>query len=562
MKKIISLIIVMMMVLSMVVVLPVSAVEAEGNWEVHLDHNEEIQIEEGKGSYIPLPGYEYTEDGFEVIPPVYSNVQAKYTVISKTKYSTKNFSIKIRLDEYDASGDNWLSFSFWSEKHGLVQGDTNAYGKYGYGWNCLVRDYDSSNYLDTRDNLLSHFEGFDSGTKDAPGGWNARGEFDFEPVIGDDGLQYIEFKVVNNIVYVNGVAADTTTCKALYNAFKGDSYLAYFGISVKSGLSSTPIKFTILEVDGAKPTGSDRAEPEVKTREFAPIMDESNVPAGTPGVLFDASFTAQNSKMPSESQCIIDFTENDTFNVKVLNTMGSIGFEVRDDYSVDINDFPYIVVVLKNFCTCEETEGYTMRENCSYGEKAGFFYSAGKTLAADNDHRCPLNSLNMYDVTPEGSEDYYTIFVSKATAADLLEGPARIHALRFDYAFAIPSMEFEIIAAGYFRSNADIAAFVTSKGLELTAQDLGDPEPGEEDTGDNNENGGSEEPTTKFEAATAPLEEEEKKSEKTTTEKVEGNVSDEKKGCGSVVGMGAISVVALASAMSVITFKKRRKNRF
>ena len=562
MRKILSLILVAVMIISAFATLTVSAEETgtEGNWEVHIDAFEESKLNAGEPVFQPLPGYKYTDDGFEIVPAVYNNVQAKFTAISKTKYSTKDFSIKVRLDEYTMGGDNWVSFSFWSEKHGLAQGSTNSDGSFGYGWYSLVRD--ANDELGVKgDNKLEIMEVYNSGTKELPGGMVTMTTNEFEPIVDENGVQYLEFKVVNYEIFINGAKLGLNECKALRSAFKSDGNLAYFGISVKNGESNVPVKFTIMEVDGVKPTGSDSAEPVYYAeRQYGDMIDASTIPAGTPGVLFDATFTAQNVKVPSTSKCLVDLTENDTFKITAYDYLGSIGFSVKDDYSVDIKDFPYIAIVLKNYCTCEQEEGYSMAENCYGDELTNFYYCAGSVIAPDDEHKFKMGGDNMIDISPEGSEDYYTMFWVKVDTTEFEEVAARIHSLRFDIAYTKGGQEFEIMYAGYFANAEDIASFATAKGYALTVEDL----VGEEGTDDPSDpNGGTTGGTpVETEPATAPIEdgeEETTKKEKTTTSKVEDNKSEDKKGCGSVVG-GAIAVIVAASVAGIVTFKKRRED--
>ncbi len=554
MKKILSVILAAVMILSTFAVLSVSAEEAsasagtEGNWEVHLDAFEESKLENGEECYMPLPGYEYTDDGFEVVPPVYSNVQAKYTVISKTKYSTKNFSIKIRVDEFDTTGDSWISFTFWSEKNGLAQGG-NQDGSYGYGWTSLVRDCEN---FGKTDGMFSYLEGYSQGTKEAPGGFTTLTTKTFEPVVDDDGNQIIEFKVENSLIYINGVKIDQDNAVWLRNAFKNDEYLAYFGISVKSGLADTPVKFTILEVDGVKPTGSDSAEPVNRSKEFGEMIDASTLPEGTPGVLFDATCENQNTKLPSTTKCSTSLTDIDTIKVTAGDVLGAVGFVVRNDYTVDIKDFPYIAIVLKNYCTCPKEEGKSLEESCYFDETSGFFYCAGSILAPDNDHRISVGDERMVNVTPEGSEDYYILVYAKVDTEEFEGADARIHSLRFDFAGVQSGQEFEIMYAGYFGSVADMVSYATSEGYDVAAEDIEfkdpddgiiDVDPGVDDD-DPVDDGSGEETTTK--------------KEKTTT--AASDDSDKKSGCGSVVGMGAIAIVAVASVAGIVTFKKKKED--
>lgn len=554
MRKILSLILASLMILSTFAVISVSADEAaagaEGNWEVHLDAFAEAAKENGDPVHQPLPGHHYTDDGFEIKPAVYNNVEAKYTVISKTKYSTKNFSIKIRLDEYDMTGDNWVSFSFWSEKHGLAQGSTNSDGSFGYGWYSLIRD--AAGAYDDRDEKLSIMQTYNSGTKDLPGGNFTNETVEFMPEVDENGVQYLTFEVKNHLIYINGleIPQATVTVQALRNAFKNDQFLAYFGISVKSGTSNKPIKFTIMEVDGEKPTGSDSSEPEVKSREFGDMIDPSKIPAGTPGVLFDASMEKQNAKMPSTSKCVVDFNDDESaFKITAFDMVGSIGFSVKDEYTVDVKDFPYVVILLKNYCTCENEDGVISSENCSFDEEAGLYYCAGDVIAPNDDYKFILTGDNMIDITPEDGDGYYTMFYQKIDPAVFEEDEDgnRIHSMRFDFAYLAAGQEFEIIAAAYFRNVDDIVQFVTEKGYNLAKEEINFPADDPViDDGDDDMDEGPEEP----------------EEEKTTKEKKTSadTKEEEKSGCGSVVGMGAVAIIATASVAGVVIFKKRKED--
>lgn len=568
MRKILSIILASLMILSTFAMISVSADEAasgtEGNWEVHLDAFEEAKKENGEEVFQPLPGYHYTDDGFEVKPAEYNNVQAKYTVISKTKYSSKNFSIKIRLDDYSAEGDSWISFSFWSEKHGLAQGSTNSDGSFGYGWYSLLRDV--LDPYEERDGKLSYMQTYHSGTKTQPGGNFTMETIEFEPDVDENGIQYLTFEVKNYLIYINGVEVGSTTnaAKALRAAFKDDSYLAYFGISVKSGLANTPIKFTITEVDGVKPTGTDSQEPETKTREYGEMIDASTIPAGTPGVLFDASMEKQNVKMPSTSKCVVDFNEDESaFKITAHDMIGSIGFSVKDDYSVDVKDFPYVAILLKNYCSCEPTEGVPMSENCGFDEEAGIYYCAGHVLAPDDKYKFILTGDDMIDVSPDGAEDYYTIFWQKIDTSVFEEDEDgnRIHSMRFDFAYLAAMQEFEIISAGYFKNKEDIVSFLTAGGYNISIEDMGGAE-------DNDDNGdpGVEEGTTEPNYDNNPEDFTDEGEEETTKKKKENkttaasNDEDMMGGCGSVVGMGAVAIIATASVAGAVIFKKRKED--
>ena len=596
MKKIFSLILAILMIASSFAAIAVSAESGEaGNWEMHLDAFNEAKLDSGSEMYVSTPGYEYTNDGFEVVPPVYSGVEAKYTVISNEKYSTKDFSIKIRIDEFDLTGDAWLSFTFWSEKNGLVQGSSTS--EYGYGWTSLIKDCVDKGVSDGK---LSHFEAYSQGSKTQPGGFQKISTMDFATDSAED-KQIIEFKVQNSYVYVNGTQLDNTAAGSLRTMFRSDNYLAHFGISVKSGISNSPIKFTILEVNGEKPQGSDKLSPVNRGKEYGEMKDPATIPAGTPGVLFDGSLDAQNGKLPSTSGASASANTDNSVRINASMSIGSVMFNVNDDYTVDINDFPYIAIVLKNFCTCGREDGLTVGENCYFREENTVYYCAGNVISPDENHKIAIDGEFMVDISPEGSEDYYLLVYAKVDTSEYEDTDARIHSLRFNFTNMDPSNDiasFDIEYAGFFRSVADMVSFATSEGFNLIDDEISyeDPElPTDDPTDDPTEETTTEEPTTEEPTTEEPTTEEpttaepteeptteeptEEPTEAPTTEPAtteapteapskapteesttEPTVAKKRTGCGSTVGMSVVAILVTSVSAGFVAFKKKKKN--
>ena len=560
MKKFLLLTLSALIILSAIAVCAIPAyaddVVAEGAWDVTLDAYEEYKLSEGEDVFLSTPGYEYTDRGLEIIPPVYQNSQAKFTAITKNKVDTSNFSVKIAVDEFDTEGDCWISFTFWSEKNGLAQG-SNMNGEYGYGWSCLLRDCVN---FGTKDGEFSIFEGFSCGTPNAPGGWSQLGGLygeEFTPNVVD-GKQIIELKVVENIIYINDHAVVATNNTALRNAFRSEQGLAYFGISVKSGVKDAPVKFTVLEMNGIKPTGSDRQEPVNRGKTYAPITDASEIPVGTPGVLFDGTLRAQNSKLPTTSQCTTELTSEGTIKVNSSTGMASISFDVNNDYSVDIKNFRYVAIILKNYCTCPRIDGVHISDSCLGYEGAGFFYYAGDVLAPDTDHRVAMNSEYLVDITPEGSEDYYIVMYQRINVDEFAEEESRIHGVRFDATGLLATESIEIVALGFFRSGDEIAQYIAGReeGFVVSPDDISFPDDTYiEESFLCDECGEELDQMGNCPNCDAKIED-----DTTTTRRPSSTNTKEPSGCGSFVGVGAIAIVLSASVTGLVIFKKRKED--
>ena len=563
MKKIISLMLSALMIISVLAVsmIPVFAndVVAEGAWEVILNASEEGKLADGEDVFISTPGYEYTDRGFEIIPPVYQNTQANFTAITKNKVDIANFSIKVAIDEFDTTGDCWISFTFWSEKNGLAQG-ANMGGEYGYGWSCLLRDCVN---FGKKDGQFSIFEGFSCGTPSTPGGWTQLGGLtgeEFTPNVVDE-KQIVELKVINNVIYINDHAVISANNSALRNAFRSEQGLAYFGITVKSGVKDAPVKFTVLEMNGIKPTGGDRQEPVNRGKTFAPVMDSSSIPVGAPGVLFDGTLRAQNNRLPITSQCTTELTPDGTIKVNSSTGMASITFDVVNDYSVDIKDFRYVAIIMKNYCTCPRIENVHISESCLGIEGAGFFYYAGDVLAPDTDHRVAMNAEYLVDITPEGSDDYYVVMYQRINVDEFADKESRIHGVRFDATGLLATESFEIVSLGFFRSGDEIAQYVSEReeGFIISPDDISFPDDGYIEESFICDNCGEE----LDQMGNCPVcDAEENTDDDTTTVRRPSSTKKEEPegGCGSFVGVGAIAIVISASVVGLVTFKKRRED--
>ena len=597
MKKTLSVILVAVMLLSTLVSLVVpAAAEEAGNWDVMLSATAEDSEDKSKNP--PVPGYYYDETGFHTISPDYTNYNPKFSVVSKEMYNIKDFTMTIVVHDYCVSGDNWLSFTIWSDCNGFAQGDTS--GKYGDGWTSLIRPGTDGN--------VNRFESWDQ-RKGGRSGKQVFSNIDgtqlapivFEPIVdADTGDFTVTFSIENGIVKVNGSVVGAGTDQVISDRFKEG--LAYVGVTVHntdpSGAYSPTI--TITDVNGSAPTGSDRREAEGKVREFGPMRDSDSVPANTPAIWFDGTLEGTNNKLPTGSNCEMTYAD-DNQGIKV--TAGAkafyMQFEVPDEITYNAADFRYITFIFKNFCTCNLMEGDSANESCTGSEMGSIWYCAGQVTSPRNDCAGPIPTY--YHVTPmdeDGSylyDDYYTVAVFEVVNDMWAD---RIHGIRLDIGefnnFGVEGMNtFEIMGAGIFRTGADLCGFVSEfrdLGLdtewlamdydttcdhfdfdedgfcdiceEAMPEDPVEPPVG----GDVSTEEGSDEVTTEPTSGEVTTEEGEVSgSEEETTKKPAATTaaasSDEgeeetKKGCGSVVSMGAIAIVAIVGTGLVIKKKE------
>ena len=463
MKKTLAIIIVAVMLLSTLVALVVPAAAAgEGNWDVMLSAN--AQPDDPKNP--PLAGYHYDATGFHTDAPNYKDYNPKFSIVSKEMYNIQNFSMTIVVHDYSIAGDNWLSFTIWSDCNGFAQGDTS--GKYGDGWTSLIRPgadgnvnrFESWNQTKGGRSNKQTFTNID-GTQLAP--------VVFEPIVdAETGDFTVTFKIENGVVSVNGSVIGAGTDSCIADRFKDG--LAYVGVTVHntdaSGAHSPSISIT--DVNGMTPEGTDSRAAEVKDRKFGDLIPSDSVPANTPSVWFDGTLEGTNTKLPTGSNCDIDFADdNESLKITAGAAAFYMQFEVPDPITYEASDFTYIVFIFKNFCTCAVGEGESLNDECTGGEVGSIWSCAGEVTSPRNDCAAPIPAYYLVTPTDDNGdwayEDMYTVGVLQVTN-ELWSG--RIHGIRMDVGqFANYGIDgkntFEIMGAGAFKSGADVVGFVS-----------------------------------------------------------------------------------------------------
>ena len=597
MKKTLAIILVAVMLLSTLVALVVpAAAEGEGEWDAMLQAP--YSEWEDREKVPPVPGYYYDETGFHTVSPDYTNFNPEFSVVGKELYDITNFSMTIVVYDYCTEGDNWLSFSVWSDPNGFAQGATT--GEWGDGWTSLIRakgdgklnQFESWNQTIGGRQNTQQFVTID-GTQTAP--------VIFEEIITQDGGRLITFAIEEGVVKINGKPVGTGTDNCIQKRFTEG--LAYVGVTIHNTDASGEYQPTIsvIDVNGEVPTGSDSRAAESKVREYGPMIDSSTVPYGQPAVWFDATGEATNGDtLPTVASCRADYSEdNMNFLITAENSAFAVQWIVPDDITYQAADFTYMLVLFKNFCTCPLEEGQTPATSCTGAEGGAIRYCAGSVTAPNDECMQPTGLI--LDVTPrdeEGNplgEDLYTAVVVKIIHEKYVD---RIHSIRIDIAGFNSYSEdgkntVEIMGAGLFRGAGEVVSYVSDfreLGLDSTpivtahndcaadgCIDLDKDgycdacwndmpvEPGCEHVDEDEDNvcdlcGGELGETNSTEPNSSEVSTEEN-SEPTSENNTQNSTADsatteEKKGCKSAVSVGALAIVAILGTGLVIKKKE------
>lgn len=508
MKKLMSLILALIMVLSVSTMLAstVSADILEGDW---LTSRAADAYEEGADGYTPASGYKYTTEGFQTVTADFTNCNPYVQAHTKQAYNLKDpnadgngnaISVKFTVTEFAYNGefqnkDSWISITLNSEMR-AAQGHTT----YGSGLCILIRGSGTGaataqpHYVDEGSNTFRNF---------------VQGQIN--PTVNADGLEEYTFSIKHDgtkyIMNICGTEFTDTTgvLDGILDQYCADG--AYLGITLMTTDIETPASLLITEFQGATPYGEDSADPEPNVKSFAELADSSTVPAGQPAVKWDGNI--EQCETITISNADFEVKDNGIVTIKAQTPDPYITFNVKNEISYEASDFPVIAILTRN---CWATSGQS-------------YYMAGRNLGASSD--CLYDFI--IDEVALG-EGWGLSFI------DLTDDPdwvGRINGIRVDFK-GIDTTDpddsvFDLAYYGAFRSIEDATQYANDYLIALLGKM---PETTERPT---------EEPTTEA-PETDPAEDD---SEQNVTEEQTTEAEKSEKACGGIVAAPVFALVAV-----------------
>ena len=563
MKKILSMMLVAAMLISALcalAVVPASA--ADGAWDTFASASDYLDI--NADSRLSIPGYEYTEEGLHVIPGDWSTSTVFGTVSTKDMIDLKDgVYMEVRVDDFTLENDKWLMFHLWSEQTIVAASNSEDYG---YGVKSYVRpriaDKETGDCNVTGPEWAYEYFTKASGGEPIPEEQMPTAKL----VTAEDGTTSYETKYVLELavtwdgesyqVSYNGATAPEAVVEYMNETF-GSNSQAYIGFSfyntTKGGKAEfTVTKFGTSKEDATVPMGDDSKEPENHVITYADIMDPSTVPAGQPAILMSGSADSDIGALPETSTGSAISVNGDYIKVIGKSTTSDVGsWKVKSSVSYDVADFPVMMCVVKGLCTCGEDECYAL-------ENATFYPFVGDVLAAADSYviRQVDGAYDPY-VIEEGEHagNYLYFYADLSDPYTVSWEPAgRINGVRVDMVGVdietAGKSTFDVCWVGCFRDVDEAEAYVESYMTELGWVD---PDAADEDTDAQTEATTEEQVVTTEEQQVVTTE----KQDEVTTEAQGGGDDQTTGGCGSVVGFGAIAVVAVVAACGVVTFRKK-----
>ena len=545
-KRIIALLIAAIMVLSLVPVMTIStSAAAEGEWTTYQSaaNYPDLTGEEVDEDYVapPVAGYAYTNDGFSVVQPDWTGTTPWVTVSTTQTFNVKEgLYLEFRVDDYsygwnaeEVNVDHWISVSL---NTGAVEADGTRTGKvcppntnFGGGWNILLRSQGlgagpAIGCQTTPDDKENEITGTFKTPEfypnvDVPMDEDGREIYTLE--VTWDGAQYI-IKMNDHLISDGTVAGGATTALLEQLSPEGDFFVGITMMDTVSGGSAglTVTKFGNSKETAVKPVGSDSKEPTENNIVVAPIADPTTVEENQPAILWNPD----RYNLKNGNNAAFTVLGDDTWRGTASDEAVNFQLTAKNAWSYDAADFPVFGILLRNF----------------WVDDATLWYATGNITSATNGY---TYEFSVYDEEGEiysASDDNEYIFVPIDLTGLADEG--RINSMRIDMRMPnADTREFDVCFAGMFRSVDEAYAYV---GDWFAGRDISIDAPvDDETTADPSDN----ETTAAPAETTAPATTEAPTTQAPTTEAPNG--------CGSVIGVSAVAILAAAAA--AVALKKK-----
>ena len=416
--------------------LTASAATAEGDWTVYRIPDTYGGDEDGE-VVRPVPGYEYTADGFTTIAPDWTNFTPYFTVQTKEAQPLKNgIYLEFRVDEYPYGGedgdvDHWLAFSL-SDRENVSPGNI----EFGNNWLCLLRGAGEGS-ASAQSFITTMTTDEDVGT------FVHNGDVSVTVPVDDEGREIYTLEIIWDGSEYDIKICGTTVMGCADITAKLDEWNAdgefFVGITVHTAVKDasagiTVTKFGTTAADATTPVGSDsKGAEEHCGLGFVDILEPSVVPVNQPAMLWNPATVNMKDGYNSSIEVLGD----NTWHVSATDLNSFFYFTPKRNWSYAAEDFPVFGILLRNFWS----DGGTL------------WYCAGDILRPENACTVPFS---IYDGEFYGEKEEYVFIPVDLT--DLWEG--RIHNVRLDFMIGDESArEFDICFAGMFRSTDEAYAY-------------------------------------------------------------------------------------------------------
>ena len=449
MRRFLALAIVLTMLFSLMAVaaVPVSADDG-GEWNVYANSNEfRDDFDPIEKDMTCVPGYKYVlGEGLKVTSAGWTDCNPKFGIQSKEKVDlTNGVYMLIRIDafSFDAT-DGWFTFSISDTQYVSVGSQDKA--KDGERITAMVRP-DKEGKISSVQWNYSNFQW--SGTSTMTNSDSVK--YDENGNI----LLALSIKYDYNDGYtvsVNGAQMPKSAKTWMDKHFAEGE--AYVGINMQNNKKGGTAECTLLKYGVsydrcATPVGYDSAEPVVYSHTKAPIADRFSVEEGKPAIVLNGSREDSDAKSTVKNSGPYSLTEENYIHYTSPQAKVEISISVKNEVSYAITDFPYVLVMTRNLCSCGT-------DKCFGFEMISMYIMTGESIAAGSDSKVSDIGIAHFDdgpyVTEDGVYHYYLIDMSDYDTIGW-EAEGRINAVRFDTSVDMQTLgrnEFDICFVAFF----------------------------------------------------------------------------------------------------------------
>ena len=564
MKKILSSLLVAAMLLSMVIVASLPAAAIDGDWTTYGPASESDN--DYTGDPTSIPGYEYTSDGLRIIPANWEEQVVYGTAQTKNTFDIRDgLYMEIKVDKFDIYNedgtvqDNWISFTIWDSKN--VEPGKTSYGEGVTTLNRIGLDEEKNAYY------YGEVDWYTGGFTSKGKTWQKDADDKMvKKYLNEEGsfTMTLEIKKVGGAyqTIINGAAAPSSVNEYIATKFANGE--AYIGVTYRHGNTGGEVDMTITKFgqtkeDATTPDGDDKKDPVDNSAYHvkAPLADASTVPAGQPCFLLTGNLADSATKKFYGNQGGVGSVSDDfTMHVEADSGWTSFIVDVKNDVSYDIDDFPVMMMLTKDFCTCDDPE------DCYANEYISGYLMTGKEYAAGNNKISTLDICWDPIIVDEGDKAGNYLYFTFDSSDDLIfTAEGRINSVRIDVNGLkyqeVGRNSIDVVFVAFFRTAEEAEAYVMSY-LGLESEDVGggDTEAPDDNTTEAPADDTTEAPAEDTTEAPVGNTTEAKGEEKTEANDVNVNLNV-KGGCGSAIGAGAAAIVALVAACGAVVLKKK-----
>ncbi len=450
---------------------------AAGDWDVFTDNLDYPGPEYPEGYRDPTwrsqPGYEYTDEGLKMLEADFYRYQPRAGFQTKQPVDLREgFYMEVRIDKFTwEAGDTWFKFCLDTNKYDFKADDPDYTTQ---GTEITIRP----DKIDGKSGNARLYTVLQTPGNSAYVGQHCYTTPEQNTVDGSVvyriALTYNEADATYNI-NINGVDVGVTEMaehsKNLEN-IGGCAYVTFRGLNSTIGgnIGMTLLKYGKDAASAHKPVGTDNKPVDNNYVQFANPSFPDTVPYGQPAIWMTGDYINSDAANRLSSNILDDDSTRIKWSGDSYITTPNQNVKYTKNYNIEL--FPYGMVILRNYCTCEWQDiNYDFMIDkqdafCSCTEEFEFHVMTGDTFQSmGGSVSASLEDYMNEQYMIEDDMYSYALFdgVSMVTSG---EWAGRINGMSFsgvDFRTEDARNEFDIVGIGWFRTAEEAQAFFMEK---------------------------------------------------------------------------------------------------